>query len=121
MVYVVRDVLNEELEKIYVDEDGNIQFLDQYLEEIVADQPTVKKDNLLQILEKLAEATIRNEGRLDLKNVSEKSIFEKFTSKNPNALQWIENFETECARFNITEDGTKIEILRLFLNKSCSD
>ena len=30
-------------------------------------------------------------------------------------------FEKECIRFNVTTDETKIEILRLFLEKSCLD
>lgn len=33
----------------------------------------------------------------------------------------METFEKECTRFKITEDNTKIEVLRLFLEKSCSD
>ena len=30
-------------------------------------------------------------------------------------------FEKECIRFNVTTDETKMEILRLFLEKSCLD
>lgn len=56
-----------------------------------------------------------------MKNISEKFVIEKFTSKNSNATQWMENFEKECTRFNITKDETKIEILRLFLEKTCLD
>lgn len=44
-----------------------------------------------------------------------------FTSKHSNAKQWIETFEKECTRFDIIEDEIKIEILRLFLDKCCSD
>ncbi|XP_076298675.1 uncharacterized protein LOC143217884 [Lasioglossum baleicum] len=113
--------LGEELKKTYVDEEGNIQFSDQYLEEIVIEQPAGEKGNLQQILEKLIEATEKKEGQQNLKNISEKFIIEKFTSKNSNAKQWMENFEKECIRFNITKDETKIEILRLFLEKPCLD
>ena len=31
----------------------------------------------------------------------------------------METFEKECIRFNVTTDETKLEILRLFLEKSC--
>lgn len=48
-------------------------------------------------------------------------MIEKFTSKHANAKQWIETFKKECTRFDVVEDETKIEILRLFLEKSCSD
>lgn len=38
-----------------------------------------------------------------------------------DAKQWMNNFEQECARFNIQTDEKKIEILRLFMDKSCTD
>lgn len=112
--------LNEEQQKAYVDEEGNIQFLDQYLEEIVIEQLAEKENKLQQILEKLVESSERKDNYQNL-NISEKFIIEKFTSKNPNALQWMETFEKECLRFNITKNETKIEILRLFLEKPCLD
>lgn len=113
--------LDEDQKKAYTDEEGNIQFSDQYLEEISTKQPRDNDDNLQQILEKLIESTTKKENQHNLKNVSEKFIIEKFTSKNTNAMQWIEKFEKECERFNITKDDTKIEILRLFMEKSCLD
>lgn len=113
--------LDEDQKKTYVDEEGNIQFLNQYLEEMSTKQPGDKDVNLQQILEKLIESTTKKENQHNLKNVSEKFIIEKFTSKNTNATQWMEKFEKECDRFNITKDETKIEILRLFLEKSCLD
>ncbi|GBP53049.1 hypothetical protein EVAR_43335_1 [Eumeta japonica] len=48
-------------------------------------------------------------------------MIEKFVCKFSNAKQWIEIFENECKRFEIEEDTTKIEILRLFLDKTCAD
>ncbi|XP_045498981.1 uncharacterized protein LOC123696674 [Colias croceus] len=113
--------LNEDQKKTYTDEEGNMQFLDQYLEEISIIQPKDKDSNLQNILEKLIETTTNKENQHNLRHVSEKFIIEKFTSKNCNALQWIENFEKECDRFSITKDETKIETLRLFLEKSCLD
>lgn len=113
--------LDENLKKTYVDEEGNMQFLDQYLEEMSTKQTGDKDDSLQQILEQLIETTTKKESQHNLKHISEKFIIEKFTSKNPNAMQWIEIFEKECARFNITKDETKIDILRLFLDKPCLD
>lgn len=113
--------LDKDLKKTYMDEEGNMQFLDQYLEEINMEQPRDKDDSLQNILEKLIESTTKKENQHNLKHISEKFIIEKFTTKNPNAVQWIENFEKECERFNITKDETKIDILRLFLEKSCLD
>lgn len=111
--------LDEDQKKTYIDEEGNLQFLDQYLEEISTIQPKTKDYNLQHILEKLIETSAKNENQHNLKNISEKFIIEKFTSKNTNAIQWIETFEKECERFNIIKDETKIDILRLFLEKSC--
>lgn len=113
--------LDADQKETYIDEEGNMQFLDQYLEEMSTKQPGDKDDSLQHILEKLIDTTTKKENQHNLKHVSEKFIIEKFTSKNPNAMQWMENFEKECERFNITEDETKIDILRLFLEKSCLD
>lgn len=116
--------MTDELSKIYVDEDGNLQFGEQYLEEIeqkvasggqVADTQSLEK-----IFSKLIEST-QEIKKQNLKYIAEKFVIDKFISKNPNASQWIEMFEKECARFDITEDGKKIEILRLFMDKSCVD
>ncbi|XP_043492264.1 uncharacterized protein LOC122517772 isoform X1 [Polistes fuscatus] len=113
--------LDEDQKRTYIDESGNIQFLDQYLEEVSTKQPRDKDANLQHILEELIKTLTEKENQHILKNVTEKFNIEKFTSKNPNAMQWIEKFEKECERFNITKDKTKIEILRLFLEKSCLD
>ncbi|KAK2575227.1 hypothetical protein KPH14_012692 [Odynerus spinipes] len=64
---------------------------------------------------------IPKESQLNLKNVAERFMVEKFTSRHANARQWMEIFEKECSRFEVTEDTTKIEIFRLFLEKSCLD
>ena len=109
----------EALRDTYIDEDGNLQFMNKYLEEII--EKKEQNDNLSKILENLVEATQNKESRQNLKHISEKFIIEKFNSKHSNATQWMENFEKECTRFDISKDETKIEILRLFLEKGCVD
>ena len=116
--------LTDELKKAYIDNYGNMIFSDQILEE-TTEQLTVATDSeerctLNKLLEKLIENTQLNEKR-SLKKISEKFVIEKFTSKNTNAEQWIDIFEKECIRFDITKDEEKIEILRFFMDKSCSD
>ena len=81
----------------------------------------IRKDELSKILEKLMETSQKKEGEKNLKQIADKYMIEKFTSRHSNAKQWIETFEKECTRFDITKDEMKIEILRLFLDKSCSD
>ncbi|KMQ82740.1 hypothetical protein RF55_22015 [Lasius niger] len=118
--------MTEELAKAYIDEDGNIQCAEQFLEEIEKDKQQGaaahpnETNTWEKILEKLVENTQANEQK-SLKNIAEKFVIEKFTSKNPNANQWIDIFERECTRFKVTEDEKKIEILRLFMDKSCVD
>lgn len=99
--------LTDEMEQTYFDEEGNIMFNDLYLEQII------KTD--------IVASTQIKESQFNLKHIAEKFMIEKFTSKYSNAKQWLETFEKECRRFGINEDNTKIEILRLFLDKSCSD
>lgn len=119
--YQVRRVwltMAEELKKTYVDEDGNLQFGDQYLEELEEESLQVhqKEDTLGRLMVKLME-----DKQQSLKNIAEKFVIEKFCSKNTNASQWIEVFEKECLRFDVTTDEKKIEILRLFMDKTCVD
>lgn len=101
--------LTKDLKKIYLDEGENLQFADEYLEE------------LTQQLDETGKKHIENEntpGKVEnLKKVAEKFILEKFSNK-ANANQWIEEFEKECDRFEIDKDERKIEMLRNLLEKS---
>ena len=56
-----------------------------------------------------------------MKKAVARFVFEKYDGKTANAHQWLEIFEKECSRFEITDDKDKIEIFRLFLEKSCVD
>ena len=67
------------------------------------------------------ESTQKKETQLNLKHTAERFMIERFICKHSNAKQWLETFEKECRRFEISEDNTRIEILRLFLDKSCLD
>lgn len=120
--------LTEEIQKVNIDDYCNMKFDDQNLEEITEKFATTiiieEKDtlhfNTLQLLEKLIENTqVTREQKL--KNISEKFLIEKFTSRNTNANQWVDIFEKECTHFEVKEDEKKIEILKLFMDKSCSD
>lgn len=46
---------------------------------------------------------------------------QKFNNKTQNAGQWINEFEEECERFNISQDKKKIKLLKFFLDKTCLD
>lgn len=100
-------ICTENMERVYFDEGGNIIFNDKYLEQI-------KETNT-------EEHTQKKENQRNLKHVTERFMIEKFVCKHSNAKLWLETFEKECRRFEVDEDDTKIEILRLFLDKTCLD
>lgn len=116
--------MTKELEETYIDEDGNLQFKDQYLEEINEENLNKTQDhNLKEILEKLIETTQNKDKdkEKNLKQIADKLLIEKFSSKNTNAKQWMESFEKECSRFQIDKKEDKIELLKLFLDKPSLD
>jgi len=98
--------LTEELKKVYMDDYDNILFAGQCLEEITSKPANAmiqeEKDSLnalnlntLKLLETLVgNAQIPRDQ--NLKNISEKFVLEKFTTKDLNARHWINNFEKEC-------------------------
>lgn len=118
--------LSEELAEVYLDEGLNIQFDNNYLEELIEEEPTEEpkqssEETITKLLEKLLEAKQRDPETQNLKKIAEKFILEKFTNKNSNAHQWINEFERECERFAIVKEKEKIEILKFFLEKSALD
>lgn len=123
--YQVRTVwipMTPELLKVYVDADGNMQFEEQFLEEIQESEVvnvTQQQSTLEKILEKMIEKN--DSTQQSLKSIADKFVLEKFTSNNSNAKAWIATFEKECTRCGINTDDKKIEILRLFMEKSCID
>lgn len=116
--------LTDDLAKIYMDQMGNMKFEEEFLEEVTEELGTAKTQEESSTLNKLLEKLIENTQTAkqeNLQKISQQFIIEKFTSKNTNANQWMEIFEKECLRFDITRDEKKIEILRLFMDKSTTD
>lgn len=119
--------LSDELKKTYMDGDDNIQFKKYFLEEVISTtgitQPIINEgiseESLSRILEKITNMNPQLQKQTNLKKISEKFVIEKFTGENSNVTQWMKTFEKECDRFEIVEDEKKIEIFRLFLDKSC--
>lgn len=114
----------EDLLQTYCDEDENMIFHDQFLEEIAQEQSAIaSKTNLEEPLVKILEKLIENQNneKQSINKLSNRFVIEKFDGKNINAYNWMETFEKECARFDITKEEEKIEIFRLFLEKSCAD
>ena len=101
--------LTENLRKIYLDESENIQFGEQYLEEIT-------HDSKLPVNNTSVSAENKNFGK-----IAERFLIEKFSGKTSSVNQWINEFENECTRFEILQDAEKIETLKHLLEKQCLD
>lgn len=111
-------LLTPELTDCYIDEAGNMIFGDQFLEQIqenLEPEDGSLKDLLKQLIEDKKKNTTEN-----LTKKAEKFVIEKFSNKNSNARQWIQEFETECRRLEVKEKQM-IEMFKLFLDRSCID
>lgn len=117
--------LTDDISKIYLDKEQNVQFNDVYLEETLEEannaETTSSGSNhtLKKLLEKLLEE--KENKSENLGKIAKEFIIGKFSGKNSNAHQWIKDFNKECERFQINEDRKKIEILKIFLEYSVID
>ncbi|ESO05475.1 hypothetical protein HELRODRAFT_171106 [Helobdella robusta] len=114
--------LDDELRKEYYDEDENLCFLDNMLEEKIIDnkQRDESDDNFLYERIKELEAKLSLNDNFKLQDVEKKFILEKFNKKQ-NPTEWIEKFENECRRHKILNPTNFIETLRFFLSGSPED
>lgn len=74
--------MTKELKNIYIDEDQNLQFENQYLEEIDEEksEDTTQKDNLTKILEKLVEVSKkrrREKLKTNFRKVYDRKIYQQ--------------------------------------------
>ncbi len=95
--------LNENLYKLYFDEEGNVCFNNTYLDEIVLQQDPQGQSLTTQ--------------KKSLKSLTKDMVIEKFTGKSQNANSWIISFEKECRRLEINQSQFA-ETLRLCLEGS---
>ncbi|XP_047986081.1 uncharacterized protein LOC125226205 [Leguminivora glycinivorella] len=102
--------LTEDLKKTYLDEGENVQFGDQYLNEITEKTNSFENNN-----------RDTNPEKKNIGKTAEKFLIEKFSNKTSSADQWLDEFEGECDRFDIKEDQDKIGILKHLLEKQCLD
>ncbi len=95
--------LTPELEKIYLDEEKNVCFNGDYLDEVPSlNKPTVPEKN------------IENSKPRSLASLTKDIVLDKFTGQKQNAKSWLTTFSRECVRMNI-ENEKKVDALRLFL------
>lgn len=116
--------LNKELKKTYYDDEGNLQFQDEYLEEIDEKENITSiapEQPLIQLLEKLLEKSQEKSAETNLGILAKEFMIDMYDGTVANADQWMTNFEKECERFNIIKNEKKIEILKSFMDKSAAD
>lgn len=117
--------LTEELSKVYLDEEENLQFGDYYLEETtekaVGTTQSAADETIKKLLEKVLGEKQQESEVQNLAKIAKDFTIEKFDGKNSNAHQWIREFEKECERCMVTEDRKIIEILKFFLEKASAD
>lgn len=119
--------LDKTLQDIYYDKEGNVQYRDEYLEEITEKQDTSEvaattaEQPLVKLLEKLLEKSQEKSEDKNIGRLAKEFTIEKFDGKNANANQWITDFEKECERFELTQDEKIIEILKSFMDKTAAD
>lgn len=116
--------VTDKIREVYLDEEENLQFRDYYLEELTIDNNTTNESAQTTTLEKLVEKLIESNRKSDekpIEKIAKELTINKFNNKTQNASQWLNEFEDECNRFNVTQDEKKIKLLKLFLEKSCID
>ncbi|KAL3277780.1 hypothetical protein HHI36_013122 [Cryptolaemus montrouzieri] len=116
---------NENLKNVYYDEDGNLQFENESLEEVIEkpqiDTTTVTESSLARFLEQIVNNSQEKTEQINITKIAKDLVIEKFTGKTTNAEQWIARFEKECERFHIDRSDKKIELPKLCIENSATD
>lgn len=97
--------LSDELKKIYVDEEGNVQFKEYFLQ---AEEQSIIQEQ---------HAETETDHRKTLQSVTKDMVLAKYVNRNQNAEVWLRTFNRECDRLNIIENR-RAEAMRLFLEET---
>lgn len=123
-------IFKEDLRAIYLDEEENLAFEGTPLEEILpsSDYSIIsnKSEEETHLLKQIAQLQKYNQklemqrDEIKLSDVEKKLIIDKFTGKQ-NTRDWLDRYETECARNKINNSTKMIEALRFFVDGSAKD
>ena len=97
--------LTQDLQKIYLDEEGNVVFHDEYLEEDTPTQVNITKPDITE---------------RSSRSLAKDMVIGKFNGENFKATTWVSMFVQECARVGISQNKYA-ETLRAFLERSALD
>lgn len=117
--------IDENLRKVYFDEDDNLCYNNIPLEEsnsmIDYNLDLNKSNQNIFFIQKINELEAKlNSNEIKLQEVEKKFILEKFDKKQ-NCMKWLERYESECVRHNVTSITKMIEILRFFVDGPAKD
>lgn len=59
--------------------------------------------------------------KISLSDIEKKFVTHKFTSRQQNAKEWLDQFEKECNRYKTSGENKKIQSLRLFLDEDAKE
>lgn len=102
--------LDQDLQKIYLDEDGNPTFKNVLLKEVDLSKSLSEKDAV----------PMSNHNPKSLSAILKDAVLDKFTQKTCNAIVWLDNFTSKCKRLGIPENRF-YEALWLFLTDTISN
>lgn len=102
--------LGSDLQKIYLDEDGNPVFKNILLKEVDLSKPS--SENL--------ESTVSCLDQKPLSVIMKDAVLDKFVPKTCSASVWLDCFVSECIRLGVTQKRY-YEALRLFLTEAAAE
>lgn len=109
-------MLTPELTAIYLDAEENLMFKEELLKEMEETQlPNQGFETVNPQLEQVETIT-----RKPLSTIMKDTALEKFVPKSTNASSWIEIFESECSRLDVSRNHF-CKAIHLFLEDSAVD
>ena len=113
----VKVVPSDELLKTYWDDAGNCIFGEHILEEMLYVPPKLNPSLETPRREITSHGDMVSQKSIltTLSNVEKNSAINRFDRGSQRAEDWLDDFEKECNRFEITSDEMKIRALRYFV------
>jgi len=112
--------LPREVQKLYLDDEGNVRFNDEYLEEIEELKKPKPATNTNTIITTNITTDHSCTTQKSLQSITKDAVIPKFDEHTMNATTWLAGFEKECTRLEIDIADFR-QALCLFLTGSSLD
>lgn len=117
----VKISLTENLLTTYWDKDENFVFRDCVLEEVPEDSEIQRPEETRPQRTAVTQTSPENRTLSILAKIEKNFAVNKFDRATQKAIDWIDDFEKECARFEITTSEMKVRALRYFVQDASQD